>query len=80
MFLEIVTPDKKIFSGEAKLAQLPGSSGSFEIMNNHAPIISTLSRGKVRVVSDEDKEYTFDIEGGVIESGENKIIILAETV
>ena len=79
MFLEIVTPDKKIFSGETKLAQLPGSNGSFEIMNNHAPIISTLNKGKIRLISVEDKEFSFDIEGGVIESAENKIIILAET-
>ncbi|MCF8372868.1 MAG: ATP synthase F1 subunit epsilon [Bacteroidales bacterium] len=79
MFVEIVTPDKKIFSGEATLAQLPGSNGSFEIMNNHAPIISTLNRGKVRIIAADGKEYSFDIAGGVIESAENKIIILAET-
>lgn len=79
MFIEIVTPDKKIFSGEVKLAQLPGSGGSFEIMNHHAPIISTLNKGKVRVVLEDGKEHSFEIEGGVIESAENKIIILAET-
>jgi F-type H+-transporting ATPase subunit epsilon len=80
MFLEIVTPDKKIFSGEARMAQLPGSSGSFEIMNNHAPLISTLNKGKVRVILEDGKEYSFEIAGGVIESADNKIIILAETV
>lgn len=69
-----------IFSGEANLAQLPGSTGSFEIMNNHAPIISTLGKGKVRVVAADGKEHSFEIESGVVESAENKIIILAETV
>ncbi|MEA3445006.1 MAG: ATP synthase F1 subunit epsilon [Bacteroidota bacterium] len=80
MFLEIVTPDKKIFSGEVKLAQLPGSHGSFEILNNHAPIVSSLNKGKVRIIDSEDKEFSFDIGGGVIESADNKVIILAETV
>ncbi len=79
MFLEIVTPENKLFSGEIKLAQLPGSFGSFEIMNNHAPIISSLKKGRVRLINNEDQEYSFDIEGGVIESTNNKIIILAET-
>ncbi len=80
MFLEIITPDKKIFAGEVKLAQLPGSHGSFELLNNHAPIISSLAKGKVRIINKDDKNYSFDIESGVIESAENKIIILVETI
>ncbi len=80
MFLEIITPDKKIFAGEVKLAQLSGSHGSFELLNNHAPIISSLAKGKVRIINKDDKNYSFDIEGGVIESAENKIIILVETI
>lgn len=78
MQLEIVTPDKKIFSGDVKLVQVPGVSGSFEILNNHAPIISTLEKGKVKIIENEGKEQIFEISGGVVEVLKNKIILLAE--
>jgi len=80
MFLEIITPDKKIFSGEVKLVLVPGSKGAFEILNNHAPIISTLGKGKVKVIDMLGKEEIFEIDGGVVENKGNKIIILAESV
>ncbi len=80
MHLEIVTPDNKIFSGNVKLVQVPGSDGSFEILNNHAPIISTLGKGKIKIVDLEDKELFFEIEKGVIEVNKNKIILLAEKI
>ena len=58
MTLEIVTPDKKVFDGEAKYVQLPGKEGLFGILNNHAPIISTLTKGKVKVeAEDGDVQY-----------------------
>lgn len=78
MYLEIITPEKKLFSGEIKLVQVPGSRGSFEILKNHAPIISTLENGQVKVVDPEDRTTFFDIEGGVIEAKSNNIIVLAE--
>ncbi len=80
MFIEVITPDKKLFEGAVKVAQLPGSNGSFEILNNHAPIVSTLAKGKLRLVAEDNHEHVFEIGGGVIESADNKIIILAETV
>ena len=49
MYLEIITPDKKVFEGEVKLIQLPGSKGGFEILKNHAPIISTLEKGSIKI-------------------------------
>lgn len=79
MLIEIISPDKKLFAGEAKVVQLPGSNGSFELLNNHAPIVSTLSRGKIRIVTEANKELSFDIGGGVLEMNDNKVIILAET-
>ncbi len=79
MNLEIISPDKKLFTGTARLIQLPGSNGSFEILENHAPIISTLSKGRIRVITTDNKELNFDIGGGVLEMAQNKIIILAET-
>lgn len=78
MHVEIINPDKTIFSGEAELVQLPGKDGSFEIMNNHAPIISVLKEGKVKIVDRDRKEQFYEIQGGVIEVVNNKILILSE--
>lgn len=77
MHLEIITPEKNIYSGEVSLVNLPGSDGSFGILENHAPIISTLKAGTIKVVQN-DKELFFDVKGGVIEMSKNKIIVLAE--
>ena len=80
MLLEIITPDKRIYSGHVKLVQFPGSLGSFEILNNHAPIISALEKGKIKVVEESGEELYFEVDGGVIENKDNKIIVLAESV
>ena len=74
MYLEIITPDKKIFEGEVKLIQLPGSKGGFEILKNHAPIISTLEKGTIKIKDGNNEEQCFDINGGVIENKLNKIM------
>ncbi len=79
MFIEIITPDKKVFEGEVKLVQLPGSKGAFEILKNHAPIISTLDKGTIKVVDASGKEHLFDVDGGVVENKANKIIVLVES-
>ncbi|MBK6990118.1 MAG: ATP synthase F1 subunit epsilon [Bacteroidetes bacterium] len=79
MHLEIITPDKKVFSGEVSSVSVPGTTGRFEMLNNHAPIISTLLNGKVKV-KDKEGVKTFDVKGGVVENLNNKIIILAESV
>jgi F-type H+-transporting ATPase subunit epsilon len=78
MHLEIVTPEKKIFTGDIKLIQVPGSDGSFEVMQNHAPIISTLKEGELKIILPDGDKTLFDILGGVIEVKNNKIIVLAE--
>jgi F-type H+-transporting ATPase subunit epsilon len=79
MFLEIITPDTKVYSGEVSAAVFPGINGSFGILNNHAPIISTLKNGKIKVVENNgNKELFFDVKGGVVEVLNNKIIVLAE--
>lgn len=79
MFLEIITPDKNIFEGEVKLVRIPGSKGAFELLKNHAPIISTLEKGTIKVVDNNDREHLFEIGGGVIENKANKIILLVES-
>ena len=80
MLLEIITPDTKVYEGEVKLVQVPGSKGSFQILNNHAPIISTLDPGNVKVIDENDRTTFFTIGGGVIEVNNNHIMILAESV
>lgn len=78
MKVEIITPDKTVFEGEAEVVQLPGKDGSFEILNNHAPIISVLKKGKIKVVDAEKKAALFEVNGGVIEVIKNNVLILAE--
>ena len=80
MLLEIITPDKRIYSGEVKLVQLPGSIGSFEILKNHAPIISTLDEGKIKVVEETGQILFFEVDGGIVENKDNKIIVLVESI
>lgn len=78
MQVEIITPDTEIYKGDAVLVQLPGIDGSFEILNNHAPLISALKEGKIKLKkTKESKEEFFEIKGGVIEVLNNKVLILA---
>jgi len=77
--LEIITPDKVLYKGEVTLVQVPGSKGSFAILKNHAPIVSTLEEGAVRIVDKHNKTSAVDIKGGMIEVHNNTIIVLADT-
>ena len=79
MTLEILTPDKKVYEGEVTSVTVPGVQGSFEVLNNHAPIISTLEDGKVIIRNGKETE-SFLIKGGVVEVLDNKIMVLAEGV
>jgi len=81
MILEILTPDKKVFEGEVASVTVPGTLGSFEILNNHAPIISTLEDGKLIVrASANAKQEVYLIHGGVVEVLDNKVMVLAEGI
>jgi len=80
MKIEIITPDKRIFEGDIKSIRVPGKKGSFQILKDHAPIISTLENGPVIMVEQDGKETRYEINGGVIEVKMNKIILLAESV
>jgi F-type H+-transporting ATPase subunit epsilon len=79
MKLEIITPDKKIYEGDIKSIRVPGKKGSFQVLKDHAPIISTLENGPVFIVDQDGKETNLEINGGVIEVKMNKIILLAES-
>lgn len=77
MKLEIITPEKKVFEGEAKYVFLPGSDGALGILDHHAPLITTLKAGELRVETGSEKK-SFVVKGGVVEVLNNKVIILAE--
>ncbi|SKC19340.1 ATP synthase F1 subunit epsilon [Dyadobacter psychrophilus] len=79
MHLEIITPDKKVFAGEANAVTLPGSEGQFQVLNRHAPLVSTLGKGDV-VVDTGAAKQTYLIDGGVVEVLNNKVLVLAEAV
>jgi len=78
MTLEIISPDESLFNGLVKLVQVPGVQSPFTVLNNHDSIISTLEKGKVRVVDENGITHFFDIQGGVVEVINNKITILAD--
>jgi F-type H+-transporting ATPase subunit epsilon len=93
MILEIVSPEATLFKGEVTSVSLPGVNGSFQILNNHAPIVSILKQGTLKIVATSfnfDKEveekfikvneqnYTLEIASGTIEMKDNKVIVLAD--
>ena len=92
MFLEIVTPEAVILTSEVESVTVPGINGEFQMLNNHAPIVSILEKGKVRfngdvsisenvrklLKKDENGKWTFAVKGGVIEMKDNKVIVLAD--
>jgi F-type H+-transporting ATPase subunit epsilon len=79
MYLEIITPDRKVYSGEVIGVNFPGTDGLFEVLNNHAPLISTLGKGNIKIkASGEEKNVVID--GGLVEVLNNKVIVLAEAV
>ena len=91
MYLEIVTPEATIFKGDVDSVSVPGVNGDFEMLNNHAAIVSILKEGHVKIAGDitlddsnktqfekKGKGYWFAIESGAIEMNANKIIILAD--
>jgi len=79
MYLEIITPEKKIFEGEVQIATFPGEDGSFQVMNTHAPLISILKEGTVSFKGAGIND-TIDISGGVVEVLDNKVILLADGI
>jgi F-type H+-transporting ATPase subunit epsilon len=77
MLVDILTPSKTIYSGDANLVQLPGIDGLFEVLHNHAPMIAALRKGTVKIEND-DKPLHFEIQGGMMEIRKNHLLVLAE--
>lgn len=78
MNLEILTPEHKVFTGEVSGIQLPGVEGSFEILENHAPMVAALGKGKMKIIKQKSNFETYQIEGGFVETMNNKTIVLLE--
>ncbi|KPM48530.1 ATP synthase F1 subunit epsilon [Jiulongibacter sediminis] len=79
MILEIITPDKNVFNGEVSVVTLPGKNGEFQILKDHAPLVSTLAKGNL-TYDQGGKSETLLVDGGVIEVSNNKVLVLAEAV
>ena len=79
MRVEILTPETNVFTEEnASLVQLPGIDGYFEILNNHAAMITVLGKGNAKIIDNKEETHYFSIEGGVVEVLSNKVLVLAE--
>ena len=92
MKLEILTPDAKLFEGDASYLQVPGIDGQMGVLDNHAPLITSLGKGSIRIKSNEkpteilearlseasDCDYAFNVNGGTVEILNNTVVILAE--
>lgn len=78
MKLEILTPDKIVYEGDVASVTLPGTMGSFQILSDHAPIISTLEQGSITVQSTQKAIEIFSVKSGVVEVLDNKVVVLVE--
>ncbi len=80
IYIEIITPSKSVYKGEIKSLTVPGTSGNFQVLFNHAPILSTFEIGKIKLSDTNDKEIEYATSGGTVEVNDNKILILADSV
>ena len=91
MYLEIISPEKTLFTGEVESVLFPGTYGDFQVLNNHAPIVSTLTKGKVKILGNisvdkdvkekfeyNEKETILDIESGTVEINNNQVTLLVD--
>lgn len=79
MILEVLTPESKIYSGDVYGIQLPGTEGLFEILENHAPLVAALGKGKMKILIDKNNNaQTYVIDGGFVETSNNKTSVVLE--
>jgi len=78
MNITVLSPDKEIFQGEITSVKVPGTSGQFEVLSNHAPIVSSLDDGQVRIIKSDGERMTFKIERGFIEVLNNEVSLLVQ--
>lgn len=78
--LEIISPEKKVYSGKVKSVTIPGTKGNFQVLYNHAPLISTFEIGIIKLSLSDDSTLVFTTSGGSAEVLDNKVLILSDTV
>lgn len=78
MTLEILTPEQKIFSGDVYGVQLPGIGGLFEVLDKHAPMVSALKEGRLKILKDKTQTSSYSIKSGFVEVLNNKTTVLVE--
>jgi F-type H+-transporting ATPase subunit epsilon len=78
MILEILTPERRLYSGDVYGIQLPGIDGKFEVLDKHAPLVSALGKGNLKVLKDKNSTSNFSIESGFVEVLNNKATVLVE--
>lgn len=78
MTLEILTPEKKLYSGDVYGVQLPGIDGLFEVLDKHAPLVSALGKGKLKILKDKSSTESYMIQSGFVEVSDNKVTVLIE--
>ena len=79
MKIEIITPERTVYEGDIRSLKVPGKKGAFQVLKDHAAIVSTLIEGKITVTDMNDNDSEFNIRGGVVEVRHNTIILLAES-
>lgn len=80
MFVELISPEKVYYSGECVMVRVPGKKGSFSVLDNHAPLISSLEGGEVKITIADDNVLLFDVDSGYIEVKENRVSICGNTI
>ena len=79
IFVEIITPSKSVYKGQVKSINIPGTLGNFQVLFNHAPLLSTFEIGKIKLIDINDKEIEYATSGGTVEVNDNKILVLADS-
>ena len=79
IFVEIITPSKSVYKGQVKSINIPGTLGNFQVLFNHAPLLSTFEIGKIKLNDLNDKEIEYATSGGTVEVNDNKILVLADS-
>jgi F-type H+-transporting ATPase subunit epsilon len=80
MNLIVLTPEKEIYNGHVNSIKVPGINGSFEVLNNHAPIVAALGNGDIRILDAKGEKKTFNIKKGFIEVLKNEVSLLVQGV
>ncbi len=78
MHLTVLSPKEFIYEGTVALVQFPGSMGSFEVLNNHAPLIARIDKGKLKIIDEDRNKFFLDVNPGIVEIKDNKIVLLTE--